>query len=184
MTVVHLEHDPDGSIVAFVEHGSPVVAAVCANPVVTLSFLAPLPFRGLGLTGMTHRLPDAGDRRVRYRVMPLSVRFYGAEAQSLRMGEYLRATPDPLAAYACSTLEHVGSAHAAQLLAFVRSEGYVTTEVVVPTAIDRYGLELRLVSLDGITTVRVSFPGGPISTPAEAGRAMSLLFRGCAHSED
>ena len=35
---------------------------------------------------------------------------------------------------------------------------------VIPRSLDRYGLELLVLAQDGIATVRLSFPDGPVSS--------------------
>jgi hypothetical protein len=51
-----------------------------------------------------------------------------------------------------------------ELVRCVRAHGIAHAEVVIPRGLDRYGLELLVLTTDGIATVRLSFPDGPVSS--------------------
>jgi hypothetical protein len=51
----------------------------------------------------------------------------------------------------------------AELVNCVRAHGMVAAECVVPSGLDRYGLELLVLAPDGLAPVRLAFPGGPVT---------------------
>ena len=64
----------------------------------------------------------------------------------------------------------------AELLACVRAHGLPETEAAVPRSLDRYGLELAAIGADGIRTVRLPFPGGPVRSLQEVTDGLRVLL--------
>jgi hypothetical protein len=80
------------------------------------------------------------------------------------MADYRAATPDPLWRMAPGVLRHLEQAHMADLVGCVRAHGMATADWVIPHGLDRYGLELLVLSTDGATVVRLAFPDGPVTS--------------------
>jgi hypothetical protein len=86
----------------------------------------------------------------------------------------LAASPDPVrvslpAEPPFSALRLTGTArpvtvHMGELVRCVRAHGMSRAEWVIPRGLDRYGLELLVLTADGIAAVRLSFPDGPVSS--------------------
>lgn len=130
------------------------------QPVVTVTVPSPPPYTGLALRGIVQACgkPD----REMHRLTLLSLRFTGARGVAVPLAEYLTAAPDPLWQHAPAVLEHLEHGHMAELLACIRAHGLPQTQWVSPRGLDRYGLQLVTLSRDGMATVRLSFPAGPV----------------------
>ena len=73
--------------------------------------------------------------------------------------QYEAAAPDPVALGAARAIAHLNADHADALAAMARAfGGYPDTETAVCTAIDRYGLDMRVTTARGIAYARVGFP--------------------------
>jgi hypothetical protein len=168
MTIVTVEDQPDGRPLVRLEDSSPTVRELAARPVATLAVAGPGPFARLELTGSLkpHHAPRPGQRS--YRLSPLTCRLVGTTSVPLSLREVLAARPDPLASLAPALLDHLAEAHASDLLACIRAHGHDHAEVVLPRALDRYGIELAVLGADGVKRVRLPFPGGPIETLEDA----------------
>ena len=103
-----------------------------------------------------------------YRVSLLSARLVAGTSVPVPLGAFHAAEPDPLWRYSSQTVAHLGEAHAAELLACVRAHGSPEAQAVVPRAIDRYGLQLTLLTAGGVSTLRLPFPFGPVGSAEEA----------------
>ncbi len=164
VTVVTLEDQPDGRPLVRLANSSPTVRQLVACPVATVSVAGCAVFRSVELTGPLNPCrPDREGFRT-YRVSTLSVRLVGATGTSLSLGEFHTARPDPLLPLAAEVLEHLGAAHAGELLGCIRSHGHPHAEVVVPRALDRYGIELAAICPEGVHRVRLLFPDGPVES--------------------
>src|SRR4029077_11352321 len=80
------------------------------------------------------------------------------------VAEYRAARPDPLWRGAARILHHPEDDHMSELVRCVRAHGMARAESVVPRGLDRYGLELLVLTTEGIAAVRLSFPEGPVSS--------------------
>lgn len=107
--------------------------------------------------------PQPGERAGlrAYKPTLLSARVIGPRQVTIPLAEFLRADPDPLGGYAQIMVEHLRSAHAEDLLACVRAQGHVA-EAVLPTGLDRHGIELCVLGAYGVDQIRLDFPNGPI----------------------
>jgi hypothetical protein len=173
VTVVAVEDQPDGRPLVRLEDSSPTVRELAGPPVATLAVAGPQPFSRLELTGplKPHRASRRADRT--YRLSPLTCRLVGATSVPLPLGEFHAARPDPLAGIAPALLDHLAQAHASELLACIRAHGHDHAEVVMPRALDRYGIELAVLGAEGVQRVRLPFPGGPIETLEHAPRGLA-----------
>lgn len=80
---------------------------------------------------------------------------------SASAADYAAATPDPIRPHADSAVEHLNADHADALTAMARTlGGYPDTESAVCTGIDRYGLDLKVMTPRGAPAyTRVGFGG-------------------------
>ena len=73
--------------------------------------------------------------------------------------EYDAAAADPVTPAAAGAIAHLNADHADALAAMARSfGGYPDTDTAVCTAIDRYGLDIRVHTPRGIAYTRIGFP--------------------------
>lgn len=91
--------------------------------------------------------------------------------------EYDSAAPDPVTPGAAGAIAHLNADHADALAAMARAfGGYPDTDTAVCTAIDRYGMDIRVATPRGIAYTRVGFrerldaPGQLRSVTAELAR--------------
>ena len=138
-----------------------VTEALAASPVVTATVPAPAPLRALALTGAVQPRPGA-DGRVGHRLDLRFLRFAGSGGVWVPLAEYEAAEPDPLWRVATSAVRHLERGHMAELICCVRAHGMYQAEWVVPRGLDRFGLELAVITGNGVATVRLSFPDGPV----------------------
>jgi hypothetical protein len=176
ITLVKVTDQPDGQPVVELEPGSTMVRLLAWWPVVTVAVPGPGPFKSLHLTG-TAKVREPLDERLRaYRLTLMSTRLVSTESVTVPLGDFKAAEPDPLWRHAPQALEHLSQAHAPELLACARAHGLPEAEAVVPRALDRYGLELAVIGTDGIRTVRLPFPGGPVSSLQEVTSGLRVLL--------
>ncbi|MGA8328475.1 MAG: DUF2470 domain-containing protein [Mycobacterium sp.] len=73
--------------------------------------------------------------------------------------EYNAAAADPVTPRAAGAIAHLNADHAEALAAMARAfGGYPDTDTAVCTAIDRYGLDIRVHTPRGIAYTRIGFP--------------------------
>jgi hypothetical protein len=144
-----------------------VTEALAASPLVTVTVPAPAPLGSLALTGTVWPRAEA-DGRLGYRLDLRSLRFAGGGdgggGAPVPLAEYQAAAPDPLWRVAASAIGHLEHGHMAELICWVRAHGMYQAEWVVPRGLDRFGLELAVISANGVAAVRLSFPAGPVSS--------------------
>jgi hypothetical protein len=176
VTVVKVSDQPDGQPVVELEPESSMVRLLGWWPVVTVCVPGPAPYRALHLTG-TARSHEPLDQRLRaYRLSLLSTRLVSRASVTVPLREFRTAEPDPLWRQAPAALQHLGEAHAPELLACIRAHGVPEAEAVVPRALDRYGLEVAVIRQDGIGSVRLPFPGGPVCSLQEVTDGLRVLL--------
>jgi len=173
LTIVKVTDQPDGHPVVELEPGSSMVRLLAWWPVVTVSVPGPGPYRALHLTGTAKASAAVDESLCAYRLSLLSTRLVSATSVTVPLGEFQAAEPDPLWPHA---LAHLGEAHSAELLACVRAHGLPDAEAAVPRALDRFGLELAAIGEDGIRTVRLPFPGGPVRSLQEVSDSLRVLL--------
>jgi hypothetical protein len=140
-----------------------VTEALAASPLVTVTVPAPAPLGSLALTGTVWPRAEA-DGRLGYRLDLRSLRFAGGGGAPVPLAEYQAAAPDPLWRVAASAIGHLERGHMAELIGCVRAHGMDQAEWVVPRGLDRFGLELAVISATGVAAIRLSFPDGPVSS--------------------
>jgi hypothetical protein len=155
--------DGSGGPVLLLAPRETVTEALAASPLVTVTVPAPAPLGSLGLTGTVWPRADA-DGRLGYRLDLRSLRFAGGGGTPVPLAEYQAASPDPLWRVAASAIGHLERGHMAELICCVRAHGMYQAEWVMPRGLDRFGLELAVISANGVAAVRLSFPDGPVSS--------------------
>ncbi len=157
----------DGSPLLLPAAGSPLARSLAARPdPVRLSLPAGPPFSALRLTGTARPVGGGIDACM---VAIGSIEFTGGDAFNgngarVPVEEYRAARPDPLWRVAPGILHHLEHGHMGELVGCVRAHGMTRAEWVIPRGLDRYGLELLVLTTDGIAAVRLSFPDGPVSS--------------------
>ena len=165
LAVVNVQDSPDGRPLVQLERTSPMVRRLAACPVATISIAAPDPFVALQLTGPAMACKGASKGLRGFRLSLLSARFVArSKVVPVPLGAFHAAAPDPLWPHAAEVLDHLEQAHAPELVACARAHGLPHAQAVVPRAIDRYGLELALITGIGVSTLRLPFPGGPVES--------------------
>lgn len=188
LTAVHVTDQPDGQPLLHVEEASPVARQLPHCPMATLAVSAAAPYQALHLTGRAERLPNQDGDRLTVRLSLLAARLiHGTSGQppcALPVAEFRAACPDPLWRQAAPTVAHLAQAHHDELLACVRAHGITDALAVEPTALDSYGLQLAVIGLQGVRTVRLRFPGAPVTSMDEVGQGIRALMtcrcRSCA----
>jgi hypothetical protein len=158
----------DGSPLLMPAAGSPLARRLAASQdPVRVSLPAGPPFSVLRLTGTARPVGGAGITACRLAIG--SIEFTGgnvltAKGARVPVEEYRAARPDPLWRVAPGILRHLEHGHMGELVGCVRAHGMTRAEWVIPRGLDRYGLELLVLTTDGIAAVRLAFPDGPVSS--------------------
>ncbi|MFJ8795261.1 DUF2470 domain-containing protein [Streptomyces sp. NPDC102462] len=156
----------DGRVILQVPEDSALLtAAICAprgEPCAVLEFadVAPVPVR----SRIRARLWLAGwfapeDGRLVFRATRVVLR-RPSGAETVGLDEYAAAAPDPLATAEARLLTHLADAHpdaVERLTRLVRPESLHATTRVVPLALDRHGLTLRIERTRAHGDVRLTF---------------------------
>ncbi|MEE1803723.1 DUF2470 domain-containing protein [Streptomyces sp. NPDC101062] len=186
---------PDGEVFLVFPSDSPAVRAAThaqddeLTAVLELTDVAPVsvPHRIRGrawLSGWLTREPDladAGRMTLRLEVGEACVDdLWGAE--SVEPEDFVQATPDPLVEHEAELLQHLHSAHSAEVqslrgLLGERTEAASTT-AAVPVGIDRFGLRVRFTGVQCFDA-RFDFPE-PVRNVNELRYAMHTLFDAAA----
>ncbi len=94
---------------------------------------------------------------------------------SASAADYAAAEPDPVRPRAAGAIEHLNADHAAGLAEMAGAlGGFPDTASATCTGIDRYGLDLKVMTPRGAAYTRVGF-GGPLSSAAELRSATADL---------
>jgi hypothetical protein len=96
--------------------------------------------------------------------LPRSVEFIGRSHALVEPVDYGAAEPDPFWREAPAILRHLEACHESELVLCVRSHGLTGAEFVVPRGLDRFGLELLVFTTTGLSSVRLAYPDGPVSS--------------------
>ena len=157
---------PAGSPVLLTATGSALARQLGTGPeTVSVSVAAAAPFAGRRLTGTAR--PAARNRQaeiIAYVVAVRSVEFCGTVSALVSLDQYQAATPDPLWHEAPGILRHLEQGHMSDLIGCVRAHGMRQADWVIPHGLDRYGLELLVLTADGTAAMRLSFPSGPVTS--------------------
>ena len=155
ITPVPLEDRGDGLPLLRLDRESPAVAALASCRVATLVVTAPGAAWALRLlVSLRMGPPDRSGLRA-YEPTLLSVRVTGPQPLTIPVDEFLRTAPDCSHASSESSLEHLGSVHADHLVAHVRGLG-ADAEVVVALAVSASGIEVALLSEEGVDRRRIA----------------------------
>jgi hypothetical protein len=152
-----------------------VIGALAASPLVTVTIPAPAPLGSLALTGTVWPRAESDGRRG-YRLDLRSLRFAGGGGAPVPLADYQAAEPDPLWRVAGQAIQHLERGHLAELICCVRAHGLDQAEWVVPRGLDRFGLELAVISPDGVAAVRLSFPDGPVRSLDEVPASLRAVL--------
>lgn len=157
LTSVTVGCDRAGRPVVRVYAGSPAAARLLARPLATVR-VAPVGGNTVTVHGAAHRLRGTGDDgRLTYGVEVGAVLLGAGTPARVEVEAYLAAEPDPLRHEAPAVLAHLRDAHAGQLTACLRALGH-DAQWAEPSALDRHGLTVVAVGLEGVATIRLSFP--------------------------
>jgi hypothetical protein len=180
----------DGSPLLLPATGSALERQLAARPqTVTVSVPAGSPYSVLRLTGTAR--PTARNRRAGIAACMVdlrSVEFIGSARVRVQvpLAEYRAAAPDPLWREAPGVLRHLEHGHMADLVACVRMHGLPQADWVIPRGLDRYGLELLVLTTDGAAAVRLAFPDGPVTSlqdvPASIRTALTCRCQSAPHT--
>ncbi|MEU6607673.1 DUF2470 domain-containing protein [Streptomyces shenzhenensis] len=174
----------DGRVILHVPEDSPLpAAAICAprgEPSAVLEFadVAPVPLRNrirarLWLAGsLAHE-----DGRIAFRVTRVVLR-RPSGAELVDLDEFVAAAPDPLATAEARLLTHLADAHpdaVDRLSNLVEPESLHAATRVVPLAMDRHGLTLRIERTRSHGDVRLPFHR-PADTLAQLTERIHVLL--------
>jgi hypothetical protein len=135
-----------------------------AKPV-TVSVSADAPFTAVRLTGTSQWLTRDRTAGITACVVAVqSVEFAGSGCPPVPLREYRAAAPDPLWRVAPAILRHLEHGHMGDLVHCVRAHGMPQADWVIPRGLDRYGLQLLVLTTDGTAAIRLAFPGGPVTS--------------------
>lgn len=176
LAIVRLRDRADGEPTVELDRESPLMRQVTVRPIVTVAVAAPVPFTSLQVTGQLRSVKTRNDAMSAFRLSPLSLRFVGSTAAAVPLGAFCKARPGPLWRQAPQILAHLERAHAADLLACIHAHGWPQVELVSPRALDRYGLQLALVTASGICMVRLPFPAGPVESLTQVGAGLRTVL--------
>jgi len=152
-----------------------VTEALAESPLVTAAIPAPAPLGSLALTGTVWPRAET-DGRLGYQLNLHSLRFAGGGGAPVRLADYRAAEPDPLWRVAGHAIQHLERGHMAELICCVRAHGMHRAEWVVPRGLDRFGLELAVISPHGVAAVRLSFPDGPVGSLEEVPASLRAVL--------
>ncbi|VXC11745.1 hypothetical protein [Nocardioides sp. AX2bis] len=158
-TLVSVEVADDGRVRVLLSGSSPAVPALAACRVATLTVPGP-GSRVVRLTGsFTMDRPDESGVRS-YTPTLLSVRLVepGRDDVVVPVDAFWRSEPDTFGHQAAAVLRHLAAVHGEDLLAGARAQGYDAASVV-PLVVDRDGVELAVLTLEGVDRWRVPFEG-------------------------
>jgi heme iron utilization protein len=167
--------DGAGAPVLLLAPRETVTEALAESPVVTATIPAPAPLGSLALTGRLWPRAETGGR-LGYRLDLWSLRFAGGGGAPVRLADYRDAEPDPLGPVAGRAVQHLERGHLAELISCVRAHGMHQAEWVVPRGLDRFGLELAVISPNGVAAVRLSFPDGPVGSLEEVPASLRAVL--------
>lgn len=167
-TLIPVRDGRDGSPLLLPVTGSALERRLAARPeTVTVTVSAGGPYSVLRLTGAAR--PTARNRRAGVAACMVdlrSVEFATAAGAwvTVPLPEYRSAAPDPLRREAPRLLHHLEHGHMTDLIACVRMHGLPQADWVITRGLDRYGLELVVLTTEGVASVRLGFPDGPVSS--------------------
>ena len=184
-TIVRLTDQADGHPFFHLLDSSPARRTISRHRVVTTVVPGLTDESTVSLTGMARVVAAQSEGLLTFRLQPLSVRLTHAEGgqQSVPLHAYLEADPEPLWHIAGRALDHLEHAHQGELIGCVRGHGFPAT-AVVPSRLDRHGMQLVALSESGVETVDLPFAGGPVRSIHEVNLSLrTLLACRCGHGQ-
>jgi hypothetical protein len=174
---VKITADRYGRPILHIAPESPLVDRIAAEPVVTVTVAAQAPYEALALRGPAMVVKSCGDeRRVMYRVALLAVVFIRPEQTPVGLAAFHAAQPDQLWGQGEVMLDHLERHHNKELESCVRAHGMPNAGAVVARSLDRRGLELAVLTEDGVSAVWMPFLNGPVNSPAELAWQLRLCL--------
>lgn len=175
LTNVQVTADEHGNALVLLRAGSLAVQQLLARPFATVH-VAPRGCERVTLHGGTQRLPGKDHMgRLAFRVEAGAVRLGEHGQISIEAAAYAGARLDPLGRDAPAVLAHLRQPHhAEQLAACLRAAGREVA-FAEPSQLDRYGLTVLAVGLDGVSEVRLPFPR-PINKLGDLPPGLSMLL--------
>jgi hypothetical protein len=174
---VKVTADRYGRPILHVAPESPLVDRIAADPVLTVTVAAEAPFEALSLRGPASRVKSCSDeRRVMYRVALLGVNFVRPEQTPVGLAAFHAAQPDQLWGQGQAMLDHLERHHNKELEACVRAHGIPEATAVVARSLDRRGLDLAVLTPDGVSAVWMPFLQGPVKSPSELAWQLRLCL--------
>jgi hypothetical protein len=174
---VKVTADRYGRPILHIAPESPLVDRIAAEPVVTVTVAAQAPYEALALRGPAMPVKSCGDgRRVMYRVALLGVDFIRPEQTPVGLAAFHAAQPDQLWGQGQLMLDHLERHHNKELESCVRAHGMPEAGAVVARSLDRRGLELAVLTDDGVSAVWMPFLNGPVNSPAELAWQLRLCL--------
>jgi hypothetical protein len=155
---------------------------------VTVTVTAAGLYSALRLTGtvrLTARNRRAGVAACMVDLRSVELIGHAGARAGVPLPEYRAAAPDPLRREAAGVLHHLEHGHMTDLIACVRMHGLPQADWVIARGLDRYGLELLVLTTDGAAAVRLGFPDGPVSSlqdvPASIRTALTCRCESARH---
>lgn len=176
VTRTSLRAAPPGQLTLVATPGSGAAQHIGVGTRLTALVGAAAPFTALALAGFVESCTRWPDGRLAQRVTVSSVEFTGPAGAAVPLARYLDAAPDPLWQEAPGILGHLDRGHQAQLLGCVRAHGMRDARWVIPRSLDRFGLELGVLTPAGVASIRLSYPDGPVSCLSEIPPPMRMLL--------
>jgi hypothetical protein len=174
---VKITADRYGRPILYVAPESPLIQRMAAQPVVTVTVAAKAPYEALALRGPAMPVKSSGDeRRVTYRVALLGVDFIRPEQTPVGLAAFHAAQPDQLWGQGELMLDHLERHHNRELQGCVQAHGMPDAKAVVARSLDRRGLELAVLTEDGVSAVWMPFLNGPVNSPAELAWQLRLCL--------
>ena len=95
-----------------------------------------------------------------FRLQPIDVYYVGGFGVMgwVAVEDYIRASPDPLAAAAPGIIAHMNADHVDAMLLLARIHAKLEATEATMTSVDRLGFFLRLKTADGMKGARVNYP--------------------------
>jgi len=124
------------------------------------------------------RAPELSSLSARLLIRVAEVSVDEADVNLVSLAEYRRGEPDPLHAGAAEQLQHLAAHHPDAITTLTRlcdREAMVGVTQVLPIALDRYGIVLRVERLRDHRDVRLAFERR-VNTGAEAAAEMRALL--------
>lgn len=157
LTTVAVIAGEDGSAVVLLRAGAPAAQHLLARPFATVT-VAPAGCERVTLHGAVQRLAGKDQAGLlAFQVEAGAVRL-GDDEIPIATSAYANASPGPFGRDASAVVAHLRHPHhAEQLTACLRALGH-DAQFAEAVALDRRGMTVLAVDLDGVTLVRLEFP--------------------------